>query len=80
MIITSLVTITVFVILQYILFFKLHQRLQDYGERMKNIYANVDVLHKNQEELLAQNLRVMNENKKQLQTQTKFNNEIRRKK
>ena len=42
----------------------MHNRLQDMADRLQTIYANLDIVHKNQEELLAQNLRVMNENKK----------------
>lgn len=45
------------------LFYFLHRRVEDMGRRLGNIYANMDVVHKNQEELLAQNLRMFHEQK-----------------
>lgn len=64
MLTTIIVVITLAVILLFVLFFFLNKRVDDMGRRMGTIYANVDILHKNQEELLAQNLRMFQTNAK----------------
>ena len=59
-----IVVITLAVVLLFVLFYFLNKRVDDMGNRFGTIYANVDLLHKNQEELLAQNLRMYQENVK----------------
>lgn len=57
--------LTILVSLLFVLFYFLNKRVDDLGKRMGTIYANVDILHKNQEELLAQNLRMFHGNRKE---------------
>lgn len=58
-----LVVLTLAVGLLITLFFFLNKRMEKLGDRMGIVYANIDVLHKNQEELLAQNLRMFHDNR-----------------
>lgn len=55
--------ITFFVIILFVLFYFLNRRLEDMGSKMRIVFSNIDIIHKNQEELLAQNLRMFHENK-----------------
>lgn len=58
-----LVLLTFAVGLLGVLFWFLHKKIENMGDRMGTIYANIDVLHKNQEELLAQNLRMFHDSR-----------------
>ena len=48
----------------FVLFYFLNKRVNNIGRRMGTLYANIDITHKNQEELLAQNLRMFHDNRK----------------
>lgn len=63
MIIVVMILILIVIIL-CVLFYFLNRRVDGLGKRMGTVYANVDLLHKNQEELLAQNLRIFHDTKK----------------
>jgi uncharacterized protein YoxC len=45
----------------FVLFYFLNKRVNNIGRRMGTLYANIDIIHKNQEELLAQNLRMFHD-------------------
>lgn len=55
------ICLTIVVIVLCIIFFFLHARVENLSDRLKVIYSNIDIIHKNQEELLAQNLRMFHE-------------------
>jgi hypothetical protein len=63
MIIAMIVLLTIYVGFLSVLFFFLHQRMEKFADKMGTLYANIDILHKNQEELLAQNLRMFHDNR-----------------
>jgi len=60
----AIVVITLIVIVLSVLFFFLHKRVEDLGRKMGLVYSNIDIMHKNQEELLAQNLRMFHDKNK----------------
>jgi hypothetical protein len=60
----AIVVITLIVVSQGVLFYFLHKRVEDLGRKMGIVYSNIDIIHKNQEELLAQNLRMFHDKSK----------------
>jgi len=60
----AIVVITLIVVLQGVLFFFLHKRVEALVFKLGIIFSNIYIIHKNQEELLAQNLRMFHDKSK----------------
>lgn len=60
-----LLVIAIVAIVLSVLFFFLHKRVEDMASKLMIVYDNIDLLHKNQEELLAQNLKMFHDSKKE---------------
>lgn len=60
-----IIFLTLVVSILGVLFYFLHKRVEDMAHKLTIVYANLDNVHKNQEELLAQNLRMFHDRREE---------------